>query len=559
MVDGDYVSYCNWEQGYSWPMWIPLLIGLTKSALHRRFLLLGLVLGLGVAPVYPWAAGDVFWFDKGCPKVEARQAVEILLSAFTDGLDPEDYDAAVLAQAVARAESEPTLPAETLAALNVQLTKAMSHYLSDLQYGRIDPRQINAKFTESPRWESDPETYLQAAVSACRVSEAVRQLEPKIPLYAALRQALAHYRVLARDPAVAAAWEAGLPALTRTKLEPGQDYGSTSVLALRLVLLGDLPAGTMPGKRYQGALVDGVKSFQLRHGLEPDGVIGKGTLAQLQISPVERVRQIELAMERLRWTPLLMAPRMIVINIPEFILRAYENLNGQVDVKAVMKVVVGKAMNRRTPLFNEDMRFIEFSPYWNIPPSIAKEEIIPRLRRNPAYFENQGFEFVNGSNTVIAVLSDVNLQAVQRGKMRIRQRPGPKNPLGDVKFVFPNDESIYLHHTSATSLFLRDRRDFSHGCIRVQDPLALASYVLKNEPEWTEERIRKAMAKGESNTLRLAEPLPVVIAYLTAIARKDGRVYFFPDIYDHDRLLDEALRQRSHVLKIFRQMEADTD
>jgi len=540
-------------------MRISLFIGFEKIALHRRLLVLGFLLALGVEPVYPWGAGDVFWFDQGCPKVEARQAVEILLSASIDGLDPEDYDAAVLAHAVARAESEPRLPTDALASLNVQLTKAMSRYLSDLHFGRIDPREINAKFTELPRWELDPQSYLKAAVNDCRVTEAVRQMEPKIPLYAALRQALAHYRLLAHEPTVAVAWEESLPALTRTKLEPGQDYSGTTGLARRLVLLGDLPVGTVPGKRYEGELVEGVKSFQLRHGMEPDGVIGKGTLAQLQISPVQRVRQIELAMERLRWTPLLLAPRMIVINIPEFILRAYENLNGKVEVKSVMKVVVGKAMNRRTPLFNEDMRFIEFSPYWNIPPSIAKEEIIPRLRRDPAYFTQQGFEFVNGNNPVIAVPSEANLQAVQRGMMRIRQRPGPKNPLGDIKFVFPNDESIYLHHTSATSLFLRDRRDFSHGCIRVQDPVALASYVLQNEPEWNEERIRKAMARGESNTLRLAEPLPVVIAYLTAIAKKDGRVYFFPDIYDHDRLLDEALRQRFHMPNIFRQMEAGTD
>ncbi len=525
------------------------------SGLFRKsLLLLGLVIGVGLTPSCAMAIDSALWFDEGRPKAEAGQAVKILLSASTDGLEPEDYEAESLAQAIARAAGEPRLPADALALLEMRLTEAMSRYLSDLHFGRIDPRQIQASFIVPHTAAFDPGAYLRAAVAGRRLPEASRQAAPAIPLYAALRQALAHYRMLAIDPDVVARWESSIPTFSGRKLEPGKEYSGTALLARRLTVLGDLlEAATVPVMRYEGALVEGVKSFQLRHGLEADGVIGKQTLAQLDISPAERVRQIELALERLRWTPLLLGPRMVVVNVPEFTLRAYEIVNGRVEIRLVTKVIVGKAMKWQTPLFNAEMRFIEFSPYWNVPPSIAKGEIIPRLKRDPAYFEQQGFEFSDGKGETLGVLSEVNLLAVQQGKMRIRQQPGAKNALGGIKFVFPNDDDIYLHDTPARLLFRRDQRDFSHGCIRVQDPVALAKFVLQNNPEWTEERIQGAMKKGRSSTLRLEETLPVVIAYNTTIAKKDGRVYFLPDIYKKDQLLDDALRRRSLELKISRQ------
>jgi murein L,D-transpeptidase YcbB/YkuD len=328
------------------------------------------------------------------------------------------------------------------------------------------------------------------------------------------------------------------------KLEPGQAYAGLALLAQRLQALDDLAPEAPTPPRYEGALVDAVTAFQQRHGLTADGVVGKATLAALQVSPAARVRQIELMLERLRWTPLMQAPQMIVINIPEFVLRAYEARDGRITVREQMKVIVGKAMDTRTPLFNEDMRYIEFAPYWNVPPSIARGELVPRLRRDPGYFEREGFEFVTAGGQVDTALSAARLDAVLAGQARIRQRPGPKNALGDIKFVFPNRDNIYLHHTPSVRLFERERRDFSHGCIRVEQPVALARFVLQGMPEWTEERIRLAMDGGTSSTLRLAQPVPVVIAYGTTLIR-DGKLRFFEDIYGHDRLLDAALRQRS--------------
>ena len=174
----------------------------------------------------------------------------------------------------------------------------------------------------------------------------------------------------------------------------------------------------------------------------------------------------------------MQGPRMVVINIPEFVLRAYEVSEGRIRVRLEMKVIVGKMLDTRTPLFDEDMRFIEFSPFWNVPPSIARDEVVPRLRRDPAYFERQGFEFVAPDGRVGAPLSAATLNAVLAGQLRIRQRPGPQNALGDIKFVFPNRSNIYLHHTPATQLFERERRDFSHGCIRIEQPVELAKFVL---------------------------------------------------------------------------------
>lgn len=350
------------------------------------------------------------------------------------------------------------------------------------------------------------------------------------PLLDRLAAALPLYRQLADDPATRVAWNEALPSFGGRKLEPGEPWAGLALLIRRLAILGDLPANTETPPRYEGKLVDGILAFQRRHGLEPDGVIGKDTLAQLNIDPTRRVRQIELNIERLKEVPF--APRRLLVNVPEFVLRALE-LD---EEKLRMRIVVGSAMKTRTTLFVADMRFIEFSPYWNVPPSIARNETIPKLRSDPAYFDEQGFEFYSRAGGVDTTLSEANLEGVLEGRLRIRQRPGPKNALGGIKFVFPNHDNIYLHHTPAVRLFNKARRDFSHGCIRVDEPLALAQFVLANQPEWDEERIKAAMAKGVSATLRLQEPLPVVIAYLTALVGDDGRVRFFPDIYGFDKL-----------------------
>jgi murein L,D-transpeptidase YcbB/YkuD len=511
-----------------------------------RLLFLAWALGLHLA--CSAAPDTLLWFDHGRPTSQAIQAAGFLAAANLEGLTPADYNAQPLRKALDQAAHGPTQPAPVITRLDAALTAAMQRYLLELHQGRLDPRVIHQYFkVPPPTTYFDAAAYLSNAVASNQLAEAMRLAAPRIPLYARLRQALADYRQLLGHPA----WKIDLAAIPGKKLEPGQAYEGMAVLTQRLVALGDLRANTPIPARYEGALVEGVRAFQQRHGLLADGILGNATFKQLQVTPARRVRQIELTLERLRWTPLLQAPRMIVVNIPEFVLRAYDVKDGKAAVRVKMKIIVGSALDKHTPVFDEDMRFIEFSPYWNVPLSIARAEIIPRLRRDPGYFQQQGFEFVTKGGQPVSMLSDANLLAVQQGQLRIRQKPGPHNALGDIKFVFPNDQNIYLHHTPVPQLFDRNRRDFSHGCIRVEDPVSLAKFVLQDDPEWTEKRIRDAMSSGTSKTIRLKQPLRVLITYSTVIVSND-KVYFFPDLYAQDDLLENALehRVRSDLLPV---------
>ena len=481
------------------------------------------------------------WVRQGKPLPVAQQAVQILQHAGDEGLNPKDYDAAGLAKAVGEAQSSGVAPQQ----LSNALDQAMRRYLHDLHYGRVDPASVYANFNVPPKTLNVAVT-LNNALLAGDLDQAVKAATPQFPLYQALRPWLVRYRTLESDPA----WSGSLPPFSGNKLEPGAAYTGSAKLAARLVSLGDLPAGFAAPDRYQGPLVDGVKQFQKRHGLTPDGVIGKTTFEQLNVTPAARVEQIELTMERLRWTPLMVDKRMLVVNLPEFELRGLEIDGTQVKIPLQMNVIVGKALNTRTPMFDEQMRMIEFSPYWNVPPSIARGETVPKLRRDPGYFDRQGFEIVTRSGEVVTQLSDDQLAAVQRGEARIRQRPGSQNALGDIKFIFPNNDNIYMHHTPSVGLFQRDRRDFSHGCIRVENPVALAEFVLQDEPEWTPEKIREAMENGKSRTIRIKAPIMVVIAYGTAIVKqRGGPIYFYADIYGHDRQLKAALQRYSQALQ----------
>ncbi|MFO1219948.1 MAG: L,D-transpeptidase family protein [Burkholderiaceae bacterium] len=499
-----------------------------------------------------WAqAGDRAerWFDGARPRPLAQQALQLLAEAPGHGLDARDYALDALGSGFARAARGAPLGVDERVALGARLDAALRRYLHDLHRGRIDPRTLHPRYAIAPREHFDADELLNEALARGDPGAAVRRAVPQVPQYERLREALARARALAAHPA----WGDRLPELPRAarpahagKLEPGQAWPGLPLLQQRLQAMGDLPASDARAAppAYDGGLVAAVRAFQQRHGLAADGVIGASTWRALQVAPSLRARQIELALERLRWTPLLTHARTIVINIPEFVLRAYEVHDGRIEVQRTMKVVVGKALDTRTPLIEAELRYIECSPFWNVPPSIARAEVVPLLLRQSAVWARDGYEFVDARGAVDAAYSRAKLDAVLAGQLRIRQRPGPRNPLGDIKFVFPNDEQIYLHHTPATRLFERERRDFSHGCIRVEQPVELATFVLRGMPAWSESRIRQAMDHGTSATLAVTQPVHVLIAYATALV-KDGRVHFFDDLYGLDAMLDAALQRES--------------
>lgn len=496
------------------------------------------VSGLQISSGVPVLAPEMpSWFVNGLPGLDANLALQVLADAASHGLDPADYQVEALAAALSGVQ--PGADPQELVRLDAALSRAVVAYLTHLHDGRLSPDVLKHRFKAPAISSFDARSFLIQARYDGRLAQAFEEAQPQIPMYQALRKVMNDYRAMGQHPA----WDASLPPLPGRSLKPGQGYAGLDMLAARLAALGDLAGSVVPGPVYTGELVEGVKRFQTRHGLEADGVIGPATLAQLEISPAQRVAQMAITLERLRWTPLQYGSRMIVVNIPEFMLRAYEIRHGAIDLSLEMRVVVGKALNTQTPIFLDEVRAIEFSPYWNVPPSIARSETLPRLRRDPGYFDRQGFEFVSRSGAVSTVLTDEAIAAVQRGEWRLRQRPGPYNAMGDIKFIMPNDQNIYLHHTPTPHLFARVRRDLSHGCIRVETPVALAEFLLQDQPEWTAARIEQAMHGGKSRTVRLNQPVPVLLAYSTVVVKDGGKVYFLPDIYQQDARLEQALRQ----------------
>ena len=290
----------------------------------------------------------------------------------------------------------------------------------------------------------------------------------------------------------------------------------------------------------------GLKRFQTRHGLAADGVVGPITLAALKVPLAHRVQLLEMALERLRWLPELGTRPFIGINIPMFRLWAWDPA-AQADTSISIGVVVGRALNTQTPVMAEEMRYLVFRPYWNLPRSIVLNEVLPALARDPGYLQRHDMEIVRGggNDAKPVAASTENLAALRAGSLRLRQRPGPKNPLGRVKFIFPNAANIYLHDTPATQLFGRARRDFSHGCVRVENPVALAQWVLQHENGLTRERVEAAMAGTSPRRVELTRAFRVVLFYMTSMVMPvDQALQFADDIYGHDTRLARALANR---------------
>jgi murein L,D-transpeptidase YcbB/YkuD len=371
---------------------------------------------------------------------------------------------------------------------------------------------------------------------ASDISAVLDGIEPPFATYRRTEQALARYVQLAREDD-----SEKLPTPPKP-IDPGQTYAGVPRLVRLLTLVGDLPPGTQPhdSQIYDATLAEGVKRFQRRHGLDDDGRIGPATINQLNVPLSDRVRQLQLTLERWRWLPTEFSAPPIIVNIPDFRLRA---LNQNNKVALEMRVVVGKAMSTQTPVFTRDMTFIVLRPYWNVPPGILRRSTIPAIKRDRNYVAKQNFEItrLDGKVVTSGPVSDDVLAQLQAGKLAIRQKPGPNNALGLVKLMFPNEYSVYLHSTPSTELFSQSRRDFSAGCIRVEKPAELTTWVLRNNPGWTLDRVQQGMQSGKDNvTVTLPRVVPVFIVYGTAIAY-ENEVHFYDDIYGHDRKLAAVL------------------
>jgi murein L,D-transpeptidase YcbB/YkuD len=479
------------------------------------------------------------WLIAGTP---ARAILAELEAAPSRGLDPANYDVAWLKNEIDAIYAGDRTP-ERVARADVALTVAIARFASDLSRGRVSPAQAGFKFALQSK-ALDLDLVLQRGATSGNWHEVVSSLEPSLVLYQRLKDALARYRGYASVPLPP------LPPLPsgKRKIEPGGVYAGVAQLAEHLRRVGDLPADapSPASNRYEGPLVDAVRAFQERHGLKADGVLGHDTLEQIGVPLDQRVHQIELSLERLRWLPDLPPGPMIAVNVPLFRLWALSDPREDSAAPFTMPVIVGGAAGKETPVFVGEMRYVEFSPYWNVPPKIQRAELVPKLERDPGYWQREELEAVETGSTAgpVMELDGRTLEALRRGDLRIRQRPGPKNVLGGVKFVLPNSMDIYLHGTSSQKLFDKARRDLSHGCIRVADPQALAAFVLRDQPEWTAERINEAMTAGKMSTVKLTEPLPVVVLYTTSMVDTDGKLRFAPDIYGYDRKLEQALRAR---------------
>ncbi len=484
--------------------------------------------GSNFAPIWMSANGQ--------PTPQALAVIQALESSRQKGLIPGDYDAGRWQDRLAALKSK-TYPANE-ANFDAALTVCTLRYISDLRVGRVNPKHFNFGIDIQNKKYNLPQFIAQGVIHAGNMQAMLNAAEPPYAGYQRTEVALQRYLQLG-----AKGDGPPLPEVTKT-VAPGDTYPGTPQLAQRLQLLGDLPqsASINTGSQiYTDALVAGVKLFQDRHGLTADGKLGKETIRQLNVPLSFRVQQLDDAMERWRWLPPSFPQPPVVVNIPEFVLRVF---SADRKVALRMNVVVGKSVRHQTPVFAKDMQYIVFRPYWNVPTSILRSEIVPAIVKNRNYIANKNFEVVTYSGTVMTSgpIDDDVLAQLRTAKLTVRQKPGSDNALGLVKFMFPNEHSVYLHSTPAQSLFSQSRRDFSHGCIRVQRPAELAAFLLRSQPPWTLEKVQAAMQTGSNNQqVNLKVPIPVLILYVTAVVEEDGSVHFFNDIYGHEKSLNALL------------------
>lgn len=481
------------------------------------------------------------WTDNDEILDRGRAMLEALRQATEDGLDPERYQysvadrlAGVLAKDSVDDVNDGLEELAYLGDLDIILTEGFYRYGKDLVEGTLDPKSAGLVW-RIPRGEPPTEQLIVDVLNGADPAETLRALRPATPYYARMMKALAHYS----DVEAGGGW----PTVAGANIRAGETSASAGSLRRRLIAEGDpveadlAQKGMADSTRFDGDLAAALSHFQRRHGLVPDSALGPATLAELNAPASQRVLELKINLDRWRWLPRSLGDRFIMVNIAGFEMELVEH-----DQPALsMNVVVGKEA-WETPVFADTMKYLIVNPYWNVPASIQKDEVIPALMRDPGYLDRNGFEVVDSRARVVDAGSvDWSEDA---SSYAIRQRPGRSNALGKLKFMLPNDLNIYLHDTPADHLFSRNSRAFSHGCIRLEHPRELARHLMQTVTGTSPDNLEDLIASGKEKRINFTEGVPVYIVYFTGWAAPDGSVRFYPDIYGQDRRLDPDARRK---------------
>ena len=467
------------------------------------------------------------WLRGTRPEGRARELVRRICRSGEEGLRPGDYDLAGLRTALERLKQEKRPDPAALAALDLRLTTLLLGFGTDLLSGRLDPRAVDDGWYLTTR-RSSVDSTLRAALRDDDSPDVLERLRPKQKEYDELVDALDEYREILRK----GGWGTVPPG---PALKSGDRNERVAALRRRLHATGDLGSGK-ESDQLDKDVAGAVARFRVRHGLSADSTADKATIGAMNVPVETRIRQMEINLDRYRWLPAEITKRYVLVNIPDYRLYAYDG--GKLRFE--QRVIVGDQYTNATPVFADSMTYLVFRPEWNVPSSILAREILPRLQDDDDYdLAAQGLEVVDSAGRVVKDPSEIDWDDEDTNDLhyRIRQKPGPTNALGRVKFMFPNRFNIYLHDTPGRKLFERERRTLSHGCVRVEDPVQLAGFALDGQDGWDQDRIDEALddsVKPKSQLVSLKRPLPVYLLYLTAFVR-DGAVQFRNDPYGKDR------------------------
>jgi murein L,D-transpeptidase YcbB/YkuD len=479
------------------------------------------------------------WIREGGLTMQAGEMIAILVHADVDGLDPEDYDGSRWEKRLVQLQRPHTSADE--ARFDVALTVCAMRYASDIHGGRT-PRAARVPLDVTPK-QLNVSQFVRDLTNSLDLRAEISTIEPPLIGYKRLRASLKRYTELAsKDDGTE------LPAPRDGILFENSNYEGVHRLAELLRIFGDLPDNVViqeGSTKYTAELVAAVKRFQARHGLRADGYIDPDTLDDLNVPLSARIEQMRLALERYRWFHYEQGEPPILINVPGFRLYAFDERG---EVALSMTVDVGQDFKKtRTPVLESTIDSLIFRPYWEVPFDIQRNEIVPEIKDDPEYMIKYHFEAVGRDGKAIAGIPvrGAVLDQIRSGALRLRQRPGNDNSLGLLKFSFPNRYSVYLHDVpNWEDYFSEYERSISHGCVHVQNPAALAAWILRDSPDWSYEKVQRAMKNGpDASRVIPPRPVPVMIVYMTAAVQENGDLYFYPDIYGYDAELQTALEK----------------